>query len=1510
MGIQIHLGIDIGTAAIHCIGVSPDRNIVIAPAPVLHHGDPLGCLTALLEVLPRQHPDCTIIDTSFTGSGSALLPQVFPEILHAPEPLSLPRGILALAGGECYLLHSGAKDTFFLHVADREGRPLLVDWGTNSKCGGGSGTLLEKQIRRLFETPALAGRAQSESRQWFLQGRADEQLFGQATEAAQNHEGESGYNARCGVVIQSDVIHDQNEGATKGSIMAKLFDTVAANMCNDVIGNRTLKQDVPLFASGGLFAFPAIRRGLADKTGREARCPQYFHSLAALGIALMARDRNHAALLPLDELWRVTEAAKRERRYAPSLRTALPKVHTYDTERAEQPVPTCSGDPEVVIGVDGGSTTTKAAVIDYRTGRLLDSCYYKTSGDPLGALQRILETFSSSADMWSVKGICTTGSARKLYERVLLSNRRRQEIEQKGMSSLDCAVDEITCHARGIKHWDNDIDTIFEIGGQDMKFTSFRRVAGNASDEVAEARMNYSCQAGAGQTLENMAGFLGFDVEDSLQEAALRAERVPLIDATCGVFMEMEEQRLIAENFSRDEIAAAIVRATAASYFDKFVGGPQHVQQRCSAQGGPTLGKAFLAALAQVTGTDIHAYPHRELFGAYGAALWLRQAIEEAERQGREVRSAFRGWATKDMEFHQESITCREFFGERSCGQRNCELTVFTIGDEQVVSGGFCPLGNSESGRQDEKTDYVEIYHRLLERHFDGITCGELEGAAPEGPTIGIRRSSVTVGELAVWSSALFRKLGFLPVLSPITDGRISSLGSSKASTDFCIAMKIAAGHAAYLAGREEIDYIFTPSLIDVKDEARGEPERTYCIFTKAESFIVEDMADIDRNRLIRPVWHLGEPEQVARELQDELKRHGHTPSLRAVREAMDYADERMRGFHDTLAKVGDSFLHKLEESDSYGYVGLGRDYVLTDPEASSNTGRMFARTRGMEYIPQIFLEHRYREVPVDDLVENEYWIQSARITQAAIYTASHPRLFPIRLMNFACGPDSIKFSMESEIFNRAGKPFLHLMTDAQSNNAPFVTRAEAHQRVVAQQAHSYGEQPLEAFNFKRRALTDKKKGRTWLIPYMGHGSTFGTAVLRHHGIDASVLPTNTTAAREIASRLIPMETCFPLKGVIGDILAYLEGESERKGKERVNKEYTVFLPTTNGPCRFGKYVEILGFLMDQLGYGEIPIASPSTQNGYLESQIVDVPVSFSARAGIAFQEAQALHAADLYDELLLRYRPYAADREAFAASAEKRRGALINLIEQKGARFGAIKEWARETAQIFRDRCTEPDRRFPLVLYIGEIYMRQHDPYTASVIEELERQGLEMIRGPVTEWIRYITWLATRDSRRLLLTIADRYVRHLAARYQRLYDSLGLQRPSLPHPKDVTELLEREDRYHTAITGESPLSIGHFLEFMEGNIGGKKTPPVCGVFHVGPFTCMQEGAATARIEGLLQQARRNHPTMLVPVVHAFFGDTPNSNLYAEIAAFREQCALKHCELQGAGTPQEVRSHP
>jgi len=132
-------------------------------------------------------------------------------------------------------------------------------------------------------------------------------------------------------------------------------------------------------------------------------------------------------------------------------------------------------------------------------------------------------------------------------------------------------------------------------------------------------------------------------------------------------------------------------------------------------------------------------------------------------------------------------------------------------------------------------------------------------------------------------------------------------------------------------------------------------------------------------------------------------------------------------------------------------YIGIGRDYVLLDPEASSHSGTMFAQTRGLDYIPQTFLKHKFEDISIQDIAPDEYWHESRDIIKSQKYTAGKLGLYPIRMTNFGCGPDSMKIYQESKIQRDAGKPMLVLLTDGQTNNAPFVTRTEAFERVVNQ---------------------------------------------------------------------------------------------------------------------------------------------------------------------------------------------------------------------------------------------------------------------------------------------------------------------------------------------------------------------------------------------------------------------------------------------------------------------------
>jgi len=1477
---MLFAGFDIGSACIHSAAIDKDGTIIRVFPSLTHFGDPFRRLKQAARTIEMAFPERAVRSTSFTGSGAASISHAFPELFYEQDSVCLAMGACVLAPDCKLLMHLGARDSYFFSLmpGSRQAGPAIIDWATNTKCGGGSGTLVEKQVRRLMGKGFGEKDTDPDIKQ-----RQIEQWFRIAIEEAALYPDARPYNARCGVVVQSDLIHDQNEGAPRPVILARLFATAAANYSQDVLASKEIETGSPCIMGGGLASCAPIQSAIGQLTGTT---PLYFpesRSIGAIGVAAMAAARKDNNILDPERLDEARSEARKQRRYAPGLAKSLGSV-TMIRERS----PRDNSDPDsIVIGVDGGSTTTKAVVIDMVSGNLLDGRYRSTHGDPLGALKAVFREFEPRWRNSRIAGVCTTGSARKLFEKMLVRSSLKQSLSARGLAVLDTAIDEITCHAIGARHFDPLVDTILEIGGQDMKFTTFRKTDGRSTGQVEEARMNYSCQAGAGQTLENMAALLGLDVADSLQKEALSASMVPIIDSTCGVFMEIEQNRLQAEGHDRSQIAAAIVRATAASYFNKFVGGSGHLGDRCSCQGGPSLGAAFLAAMAQVTEREIVAFPHRELLGALGAALWLRDSILARRAQGLQTMSAFRGWEAIQSNPGCREVMCREHFKERSCGVRNCKLTLFEMDDETIVSGGFCPVGNSK-GADAARTDYVRLFHLMLEKHFRGSLLESMDPPTKNtGPVIGIRRCGLMLGEKAVWASALFEYLGFTPVLSPVSDDRITRAGVESASPELCIAMKLSAGHAAIMLENPEIQLLFTPAYIEI--DRNKSPNHTFCIYSEAEGFVLEDALGIDRAKLVRPVLHPGDENAMTETIAAELRRVGHPRSRERIRNALAGAARAEQAFSAALASTGRAFLDELSETGEKGYVGLGRDYVVLDPEASSRTGSMFSSVRGMRYLPQIFLREHYSGIDIDSLVENEYWAQSADILKACLFVARDPLLFPIRQMNFACGPDSIKWFMEEDIFKRAGKPLLHLMTDAQTNNAPFVTRAEAHERVVDQTPPGPS-LPLEAFSYRRKRPLTHNGERLWLIPFMGEASRLGAAAGRFRGIDARVAPTATPEAREIADRFLSTETCFPLRGVTGDIAAHLLTMERERGSAFVNSRCLVFMPTTSGPCRFGKYAEIMGLLLDRLGFGEVPVISPTTTNGYLDTDALDIPGTFLKKASLLGDVYNAVYASGVLDDLTLRFRPY-SDEKVFDEAHAMQLRSIENILETRGGSFRNIAPWISETAECFRSLSRETER-YPLVLYSGEIYMRHHDPYTGWVIRALERQGLELVRNPVAEWLRYVNCMGGKDSSLLGYMAARTYMDRVDRKADRALGGVIADRRVLPHPEQLVAALQAEGVYHGDIRGESALSIGIFNEFLKGRLGAPGGPPLCGMFHIGPFTCMQEGVATARIRGLIKNRRRERPDLLAPVLHAFFGDSPNPNLEAEVAAFRQQCYL------------------
>lgn len=260
------------------------------------------------------------------------------------------------------------------------------------------------------------------------------------------------------------------------------------------------------------------------------------------------------------------------------------------------------GDTVYTLGIDSGSTSTNAVILDenrqikafsvVRTGA-------KSSQSADAALADVLK--KAGLDREDISLIVSTG-----YGRV-------------SIPFADKNVTEISCHGKGAHLLFPDVHTILDIGGQDSKAIRL-----NDNGEVADFVMNDKCAAGTGRFLEMMARSLEISI-DELGPVSLQSKENIEISSMCSVFAESEVISLIAQNKEIADIAHGIHKAIAGKAMSllKRVGlNPGYMMT-----GGVAKNPGVVAVLEEQLGEKLHIYKEPEIVGALGAALYGLEEI-------------------------------------------------------------------------------------------------------------------------------------------------------------------------------------------------------------------------------------------------------------------------------------------------------------------------------------------------------------------------------------------------------------------------------------------------------------------------------------------------------------------------------------------------------------------------------------------------------------------------------------------------------------------------------------------------------------------------------------------------------------------------------------------------------------------------------------------------------------------------------------------------------------------
>jgi len=545
--------------------------------------------------------------------------------------------------------------------------------------------------------------------------------------------------------------------------------------------------------------------------------------------------------------------------------------------------------------------------------------------------------------------------------------------------------------------------------------------------------MNKVCAAGTGSFLHELANKYGINIVGEFQDIALSSRAPVKLTDRCTVFMESDLVSYYQKGASREDLMAGLCYAIVHNYLNRVVG-KRKIGRRIMFLGGPSLNKGVVAAFENVLGCGLLVPRHREVLGAYGAAICVQKKMQS---EGKD-RSAFRGM--------HSAIHDRMNFKEKVCRidpncHNQCKLKIYQFDHRRSVWGGEC--GRYELARTitKRKDDFFKLRRMLWETHMAGV-YDELEDQALmeiEGrPTIGMQRALYGHQTAMLWAH-FFDRLGFRLVLTRPTSARISAQGVEKAVDGVCYPVKVSYGHIKQLAGKTT--YLFIPSLIKMPTP---KPSETgfYCPMVQSNSYMARMAFDLDRSSLLNPVINLKHDfATLAVELHRQMgARLG--VSKKQIRESLGHAMERQRQFVAEMHLHGRRILGKLDPAEPVMVVS-GRPYNLYDDRLNLRLGQNLAKL-GIAALPMDFID-----AGAVDLTEFPamFWGLGAQILKTAKIVAGNSNYFGLHLTNFGCGADSFVEHFYKSIMG--DKAYLILELDEHSAAAGVMTRIEAYKNVI-----------------------------------------------------------------------------------------------------------------------------------------------------------------------------------------------------------------------------------------------------------------------------------------------------------------------------------------------------------------------------------------------------------------------------------------------------------------------------
>lgn len=1079
------IGIDVGSTTVKATVVEPDSKQIIWSDYQRHHTKQAEKVLELLVAIGNEFPDIKQenIRVFATGSGSgpiaphigAKFVQEVNAVTMAVEHLHPDVGSVIELGGQ------DAKIIIFKENVETGNKQALTSM--NDKCASGTGATIDKCMIKVGMPMEEVGKLHFD----------DSKLHHVA--------------AKCGVFAETDIVNLVKSGIPSPEIMCSLADAIVMQNLSVLTRGNTLRHRVLLLGGPNTY-LPFLQecwRLRIPQTWQERGydypkdvpvenlifVPDNSQYYAAYGAVLYGLHESadvgiYAGLEELKQFIAHGRKAKLGEKAGPPL---VNGEHELDDFRRDYRIPAFTPADFVpnqtvraVVGLDGGSTSSKAVLVDEH-GTVLLKEYQLSKGNPLEdtkeMLMRIRDKVQGKGAQLEIIGFGATGYAADVLEKTL---------------KADVNIVETVAHMMSAVHQFGDIDVICDIGGQDIKVLFLK------NGDIRNFKLSNQCSAGNGMLLQAMADQFGIPVQE-YADTAFSAELSPKFSYGCAVFLDADRVNFQKEGYSKEELLAGLAQVLPKNVWQYVVQIPRmsELGRKFVLQGGTQYNLAAVKAQVdyikqRVPDAEVYVHPHPGEAGAIGAAM---ETLRVVKRRGY---SSFLGLDAaihlRYVSRNDESTRCT--FCPNHCSRTFIDSETPDGITARYISGFSCEKGTVEDkeavvkltrDRQELKKHYpnlVEYEARRMFQHFYDAEpmpeSGELiEDIRLKRGFLGIggmrrssykrqfnrssaeaadRRSRIRIGiprVLNIWSTApfwrtYFETLGISQrniVFSDHTSEELWQEGGKYGSIDPCYPSKVAQAHVHNLLFKHHektpLDYVFFPCITHipthlhhVMDSAScpivaGAPNVIKAAFTKEVNFFeTKGVAYLD------PAVTFIEPNMMKKQLYEAFAEH-----LQITEDESDFAVQQgwkaMDLFEAEMQEKGRDILEQVERENRLAILMIGRPYH-SDPGLNHGVLEEFQvlgyPILSMRSIPkdEAWLRRFFHDdlqsgrveyaLEVSDVWPENFSSNSVQKVWAAKFAARHPNVAVLDLSSFKCGHDAPTYGLIDSIISTAGTPF------------------------------------------------------------------------------------------------------------------------------------------------------------------------------------------------------------------------------------------------------------------------------------------------------------------------------------------------------------------------------------------------------------------------------------------------------------------------------------------------------